>query len=100
MTPVDAMIKISEVLMVLLLILGIVFGSPIVILLALFGMHEDGAAADWEASERNKERRHKEYMEEVKRHNKSLETLPRRRTRTIARDEHGRFIAQEIEEYE
>ena len=66
MTPVDAMIKISEVLMVLLLILGIAFGSPIVIILALFGMHEDGAAADWEASERNKERRHKEYMDEVK----------------------------------
>ena len=50
---------------------------------------------DWEdadkARERAKERRHQELMKQIKR-----KQLSSRRTRTIARDERGRFVAQEI----
>ena len=46
----------------------------------------ESAGKDWERSERNKERRHKELMEAQKKR----KTATRRR---VLRDEHGRFIA-------
>lgn len=91
--------------MILLLIIAIILGNPISIILILFAMHEDAAAADWEYSERQKERRHEELMDiqrkrlEVAKRNRS--EVAKRTVRTMARDERGRFIAQEvIEEYD
>lgn len=91
--------------MILLLIIAIALGNPITIILILFAMHEDAAASDWEYSERQKERRHEELMDiqrerlEIAKRKKS--ELARRRVRTMARDEKGRFIAQEvIEEFD
>lgn len=74
----------------LLAILGLLFGSPLVLIIGLFCMMEDGAASDWEQSERNAERRHQELMARKKRE------VSKRTVRHIARDEHGRFIAEEI----
>lgn len=99
------------IFMTILLVIAIALGNPISIILILFAMHEDAEAADWEASERNKElrhreseanleRRHREYMTELERHNRRSE-IAKRRVRTMARDEKGRFIAQEvIEDYD
>jgi len=91
--------------MIILLIIAIALGNPISIILILFAMHEDAEAKDWEYSERQKERRHEELMDiqrerlEVVKRKKS--ELARRRVRTMARDEKGRFIAQEvIEEFD
>ena len=49
----------------------------------------EASGKDWERSERNKERRHQELMRAQKRR----KTVTRRR---ILRDEHGRFIAEEV----
>lgn len=48
------------------------------------------SGSDWERSERNKERRHRELMEAQRKHKK----VTRRR---IIRDENGRCIAEEIQ---
>lgn len=51
--------------------------------------------ADWEdaenAREKAKERRHRELMKQARR-----KQSVSKRTRTVARDEKGRFVAQEI----
>lgn len=94
--------------MILLLLLAILFGNPISVILILFCIHEDMADCDRVIrecnenirhieSEQNKDRRHKEYMEELKRHHSRTEPTSRR-IRNVARDERGRFISQEIEE--
>ena len=75
----------------LLAILGLLFGSPLVLIIGLFCMMEDDAASDWEQSERNAERRHRELMELKKK-----KSVTKRTTRHIARDERGRFMAEEI----
>lgn len=75
----------------ILIILALIFGSPMVLIIGLFCLAEDGAASDWEQSERNAERRHRELMEIKKK-----KSVTKRTTRHIARDEHGRFIAEEI----
>lgn len=78
----------------LLVILGLLFGSPLVLIIGLFCMMEDDAASDWEQSERNAERRHRELMELMEL--KKKKSVTKRTTRHIARDEHGRFTAEEI----
>lgn len=94
--------------MFLLLIIAIILGNPISIILILFCIHEDISECDHKISEynkdlrhleseRNKDRRHNEYMEELERHHRRTEPTSRR-IRNVARDERGRFIAQEIEE--
>ena len=67
----------------------------ICILVFLFSMNNYVEACDWEESERAKERRHRELMELEECKLKQREAR-RRRVRTMARDEHGRFIAQEV----
>ena len=64
----------------------------IVILLLLSACKDWTDAEDWERSERNAERRHKETVNALR----SKGTT--RITRTIARDEIGRIIAQEVTE--
>ena len=59
------------------------------ILLFVIGCCLESAGKDWERSERNKERRHKELMEAQKKR----KTATRRR---VLRDEHGIFIAEEV----
>ena len=49
----------------------------------------EASGKDWERSERNKERRHRELMEAQKKR----KTATRRR---VLRDEHGRFMAEEV----
>lgn len=86
--------------MILLLILAIILGNPITIALVLFSIHYDSQTEALDYSERQKERRHKELMDiqrerlEVAKRKRS--EIARRRVRTMARDEKGRFIAQEI----
>ena len=69
----------------------------LIICLVLFIWALDGLCADYdhEAERRNDyrraERRHKEMMEVMKNRKKV--------TRTVARDEHGRFVAQETVDY-
>ena len=59
------------------------------IIVFIIGCCLEYAGKDWERSERNKERRHKELMEAQKK----CKTVTRRR---VLRDEHGRFMAEEV----
>ena len=60
------------------------------LIIYIIGCCLEASAEDWERSERNKERRHRELMEAQKKR----KTVTRRR---ILRDEKGRFIAEEIQ---
>lgn len=59
------------------------------IILFVIGSALTASGKDWEQSERNKERRHKELMEAQRKR----KTITRRR---VLRDERGRFIAEEV----
>ena len=59
------------------------------IIIFIIGCCMEASGKDWERSERNKERRHQELMEAQKKR----KTATRRR---VLRDEHGRFIAEEV----
>lgn len=65
------------------------------ILLFLWGSDQCCKADEYERTEFNKERRHREIMEQRE---KMLRTQQKKKriTRNYARDERGRFIAQEI----
>jgi len=90
--------------MIFILILGIILGSPLVIILSLFSLFESDANDRWEYSEYQKERRHEELMElERDRDRQSARRRLEgknsrngvRRIRTVVYDEDGRVIAQE-----
>ncbi len=69
------------------------------IILFVIGCCLESAGKDWEVSERNNERRHRELLEEQLRHHEVMESQERRKTvtrRRYLRDEKGRFIAEEI----
>lgn len=69
----------------------------IIIILILSIMNDSDKIDEWEASERNADRRHQELLSQQRKElNRYRRANNKRRTRTIARDEHGRFIAQEI----
>lgn len=59
------------------------------IIIYIIGCCLEASGSDWEQSERNKERRHRELMEAQRKRKK----VTRRR---VIRDENGRFIAEEI----
>lgn len=64
------------------------------IILFLWGCTQCWSADEYKKSEYGKERRHREMLEQRKR--LAEEQRKKRVTRTYARDEHGRFVAQEI----
>lgn len=67
------------------------------IILFLWGCTQCWSADEYEKSEYGKERRHREMLEQRERLAEEHRLQRRRRiTRTCARDEHGRFVAQEI----
>ena len=70
------------------------------IILFVIGCCLESAGKDWEVSERNNERRHRELLEEQLRHHEVMESSQERRKtvtrRRYLRDEKGRFIAEEI----
>lgn len=70
------------------------------IILFVIGDCMESAGRDWETSERNKERRHRELLEAQRRHYKIMESQNRRKTtvtrRRYLRDEKGRFISEEV----
>lgn len=59
------------------------------IFLFVIGCALEASGKDWEQSERNKERRHRELMATKKNQKKVTH-------RRMMRDEHGRFMAEEI----
>ena len=69
----------------------------LIICLVLFIWALDGLCADYdhEAERRN------DYRRAERRHQEKLEVMKKRKkvTRTVARDEHGRFVAQETVDY-
>ena len=84
------------------------------IALILFGIIQDCVADEYSASWEQAERHHSERMEQKERHhkeklrqraeklkkerNKTMLSTKHKVTRTIARDERGRFVAQETVE--
>lgn len=69
----------------------------LIICLILFIWALDGLCGDYdhEAERRN------DYRRAERRHQEKLEVMKKRKkvTRTVARDEHGRFVAQETVDY-
>lgn len=59
------------------------------IILFVIGCWLEATGKDWETSERNKERRHRELMEAQKKRKKSTR-------KRVLRDEHGRFMSEKI----
>ncbi len=91
--------------MIIILIIGILIGSPITIILALFSMFTSSVSDEFEYSERQRERRHQELME-IEKERLRLEKnrrseVSKRCERIVLRDERGRFVAREvIEEFD
>lgn len=69
------------------------------IIIFVIGCCLESAGKDWEVSERNNERRHRELLEAQLRHHEIMESQSRRKSvtrRRYLRDEKGRFIAEEV----
>jgi hypothetical protein len=70
----------------------------IAFILILSAMGDWADAKDFECSESNAERRHNELMEIEERRCELISSQKKRKAtrRRLARDEHGRFVAEEI----
>lgn len=66
------------------------------IVLFLWGCSQCWSADEYERSEYGKERRHREMLEQRERLAEEKSRRKKRVTRTYARDERGRFVAQEV----
>lgn len=66
------------------------------IVLFLWGCSQCCTADEYERSEYGKERRHREMLEQRERLAEEKLRRKKRITRTCARDERGRFVAQEV----
>lgn len=66
------------------------------IFLFLWGCSQCCTADEYERSEYGKERRHREMLEQRERLAEEKSRRKKRVTRTYARDERGRFVAQEV----
>ncbi len=67
----------------------------IAIILICSAMSDFAAASDWEASEREAERRHEELME-VSRKKTTKRSNPKIMRRRFIKDRHGNILAEEI----
>lgn len=70
------------------------------IIIFVIGCCLESTGRDWEISERNNERRHRELLEAQLRQLELTESQNRKKTtvsrRRILRDEKGRFMAEEV----